>query len=84
MQEQQRRNIFRPWFVDSGCSTHLRGDISHLLIIQIINDEFVSLAGKEKGKITQMGTVSNGMLKMGLTIGIDSLSFVYIVYYFCF
>ena len=30
----------------------MRGDISHLLIIQIINDGFVSLAGKEKGKIT--------------------------------
>ena len=52
MQEQQRRNIIRPWFVDSGCSTHMRGDISHLLIIQIINDGFVSLAGKEKGNIT--------------------------------
>ena len=30
----------------------MRGDISHLLVIQIINDGFVSLAGKEKGKIT--------------------------------
>ena len=52
MQEQQRRNIFRSWFVDSGCSTHMKGDISHLLIIQIINDGCVSLVGKEKGKIT--------------------------------
>ncbi|KAL4587548.1 hypothetical protein LXL04_000419 [Taraxacum kok-saghyz] len=50
--EQQRRNIFRPWFVDSGCSTHMRGDISNRLVILIINDRYVSLAGSEKGKIT--------------------------------
>ena len=30
----------------------MRGDISHLLIIKIINDGFVSLAGKEKENIT--------------------------------
>ena len=63
VQEQQRRNIIRPWFVDSGCSMYMRGDISNLLVIQIINDRYVSLAGREKGKITQMGTVRNGVLK---------------------
>ncbi|KAL4556840.1 hypothetical protein LXL04_035004 [Taraxacum kok-saghyz] len=50
--EQLWRNIFRPWFVDSGCSTHMRGVISNLLVILIINDRYVSLAGSEKGKIT--------------------------------
>ena len=44
---------------------HMRGDISNLLVIQIINDGYVSLAGKEKWKITQMGTVRNGVLKKG-------------------
>ena len=64
VQEQQRRNIFRPWFVDSGCSMHMTGDISQLLDIQNIYGGYVSFAGKgEKGKITQMGTVRNGVLK---------------------
>ncbi|KAL4580842.1 hypothetical protein LXL04_017047 [Taraxacum kok-saghyz] len=54
-----------PFCCSGGCSTLMRGDISHLRIIQIINDGFVSLAGKEKWKITQMGTVRNGMLKKG-------------------
>ena len=63
VQEQLWRNIFRPWFVDSGCSRHTTGDISHLKEIQIINEGYVSFAGKEKGKITQMGTVTNGVLK---------------------
>ena len=30
----------------------MRGDISNLLVILIINDRYVSLAGSEKGKIT--------------------------------
>jgi hypothetical protein len=48
VQEQPWRNIFRPWFVDSGCSRHMTGDISHLDDIQTINDGYVSFAGKEK------------------------------------
>ena len=64
MQEQLRRNIIRPWFVDSGCSWHMIGDISQLHDIQIIKGGYVFFAGQEKGKITQMGTVTNGVLKM--------------------
>ena len=53
MQEQQRRNIIKPWFVDSGCSIHMTGDISQLLDIQNTYGGYVSFAGKgEKGKIT--------------------------------
>ena len=40
----------------------MTGDIS-LDDIQIINDGYVSLSGKEKGKITQLGTVFYGVLK---------------------
>ncbi|XP_076883438.1 uncharacterized protein LOC143532205 [Bidens hawaiensis] len=61
--EQLWKHIFRPWFVDSGCSWHMTGDISQLSDIQIFNGGFVSFAGREKGKITQKGTVSNGVLK---------------------
>ena len=63
MQEQLRRNVSRPWYVDSGCSRHMTGDISQLNDIQIIDGGYVSFAGGDKGKITQTGTVSNGVLK---------------------
>ena len=65
VQEQLWRNVIRPWYVDSGCSMHMTGDISNLHVIQTINDGYVSFAGKEKGNITQMGTVRNDMLKKG-------------------
>ena len=70
MQERLRRSVSRPWYVDSGCSRHMTGDISQLSDIQIINGGYVSFAGGEKGKITQKGTVSNGMLKF------DNVNFV--------
>ncbi|KAL4571185.1 hypothetical protein LXL04_017938 [Taraxacum kok-saghyz] len=66
--EQQRRNIFRPWFVDSGCFMHMRGDISQLLDIQNFYDGYVSFAGeKEKKGKSQIRTVGNGVLKKGVT-----------------
>ncbi|KAI3689360.1 hypothetical protein L2E82_47315 [Cichorium intybus] len=40
---------------------HMTGDISQLHDIQNINGGYVSFAGGEKGKITQMGTVTNGV-----------------------
>ena len=42
---------------------HMVGDISNLHVIQSISDGYVSLAGKEKGKITQLGTVFYSVLK---------------------
>ncbi|XP_052622759.1 uncharacterized protein LOC111896584 [Lactuca sativa] len=56
------RNIVRPWYVDSGCSRHMTGDISQLSKIQSFNGGYVSLAGGDGGKITQRGTVTNGVL----------------------
>jgi hypothetical protein len=64
VQEQLRRNISRPWYVDSGCSRHMTGDLSQLSNIQeISNDGYAFFAGGEKGKITQMGIVTNGTLQ---------------------
>ena len=62
LQGQLRRNVVRPWYVDSGCSRHMTGDISQLNGIQTFNGGFVSFAGREGGKITQRGTVTNGVL----------------------
>ena len=41
----------------------MTGDLSQLTNIKFINGGYVSFAGGETGKITQMGTVSNGPLK---------------------
>ena len=41
----------------------MTGDLSQLNDLQTFNGGYVSFAGGESGKITQMGTVSNGVLK---------------------
>ena len=62
MQEQLWRNVIRPWYVDSGCSRHMTGDISQLTDLIHHNGGYVSFAGGDKGKITQRGTITNGVL----------------------
>ncbi|XP_052627661.1 uncharacterized protein LOC128134219 [Lactuca sativa] len=59
---QLRRNIVRPWYIDSGCSWHMSGDISQLSEIQSFNGGYVSFVGRDGGKITQRGTVTNRVL----------------------
>ena len=51
-----------PWYVNSGCSRHMTRDISQIHNIQNINGSYVYFVGGEKGKITQMGTITNGVL----------------------
>jgi len=52
----------------------MRGDISDLHDIQIFNDGYVSFAGSEKGKITQLGTVFYSVLKKSnFSFGNDTL-----------
>ncbi|KAL4582814.1 hypothetical protein LXL04_007375 [Taraxacum kok-saghyz] len=60
--EQLWRNVIRPWYVDSGCSRHMTGDISQLTDLMHHNGGYVSFAGGDKGKITQRGTITNGVL----------------------
>ena len=62
VQGQLRKNVARPCYVDSGCSWHMTGDISQLNDIQTFNGGYVSFAGGEGEKITQRGTMSNGVL----------------------
>ncbi|KAL4573443.1 hypothetical protein LXL04_020249 [Taraxacum kok-saghyz] len=57
--EQLWRNVIRPWYVDSGCSRHMTGDISQLTNLMHHNGGYVSFAGGDKGKITQRGTITN-------------------------
>ena len=53
------RNIIRLRFVDNCSSRHMIGDISHLYQIQNLHCEYVSFAGKEERKRSQMGIVLN-------------------------
>ena len=62
LQGQLRRNVVRPWYIDSGYSQHVTRDISQLNNIKSFNGGYVSFAGGEGGKITQRGTVTNGVL----------------------
>ena len=55
-------NISRPWYVDSGCSRHMTGDVSQLSNIRNFDGGYVAFAGGDKGKITKMGMVTNGVL----------------------
>ena len=50
------------WYVDSGCSRHMTGDLSVLNNLELIDGGYVSFAGDKGGKITMKGTVSNGTL----------------------
>lgn len=62
MQEQLRRNVIKPWYVDIGCSRHTTGDISQLHVIQTINGGYVSFAGGYRVKTTQKRIVINIVL----------------------
>ena len=70
MQELPQRTIIRPGYVDSGCSRHMTGDLSQLHDLQSFDGGYVAFAGGEKGKITQQGTVTNGVLSF------DKVNFV--------
>ena len=48
--------------MDSGYSRLMTGDISQLCDVRQFNGGYVSFAGKENGKITQKGTLRNGVL----------------------
>ena len=52
----------RLWYMDSGCSRHMTGDLSQLVNVKEFNGGYVSFAGGESGRITLKGTVQNGVL----------------------
>ena len=64
MQEQLWRNILKLWYVDSGCSRHMTGDISQLKNLEQYDGGDVVFAGGSKGRIIQKGTVGNGALTL--------------------
>jgi hypothetical protein len=60
VQEQPRRTGDNTWYVDSGCSRHMTGNISLLANFKPIDGGSVVFAGDKGGKITGEGTISNG------------------------
>uniref|UniRef100_A0A251TGM6 Retrovirus-related Pol polyprotein from transposon TNT 1-94-like beta-barrel domain-containing protein n=1 Tax=Helianthus annuus TaxID=4232 RepID=A0A251TGM6_HELAN len=61
-EEQLWRTTVRLWYMDSGCSRHMTGDLSQLVNVKEFNGGYVSFAGGESGRITLKGTVQNGVL----------------------
>ena len=62
MQEQSGKTVDNIWYVDSGCSRHMTGNLSLLTDVKPINGGYVAFAGDKGGQITGEGTVSNGKI----------------------
>ena len=58
------------WYVDSGCSRHMTGNISLLSDVQPIKGGYVAFAGNKGGEITGRGTLTNG------SVSLDNVNYV--------
>ncbi|KAI3820081.1 hypothetical protein L1987_13937 [Smallanthus sonchifolius] len=52
--------ISNHWYVDSGCSRHMTGNMALLQDVKPFRGGYVALAGEKGGSITCQGVVSNG------------------------
>ena len=68
--QELRRKAVNLWYVDSGCSRHMTGDVSLLTEFESFSGGNVNFAGEKGGKITGRGIVSNGMITL------DKVNFV--------
>ncbi|KAI3805317.1 hypothetical protein L1987_27575 [Smallanthus sonchifolius] len=60
---QPRRTINNTWYVDSGCSRHMTGNIRLLEDVKNIDGGYVAFAGNKGGYITGEGTLKNDKVK---------------------
>ena len=74
MQGQPRRTVANFWYVDSGCSRHMTGDISLLHDLQNFNGGYVSFAGDKGGVISKKGTVRSGNLSFEDVLFVSELN----------
>ncbi|KAI3821566.1 hypothetical protein L1987_09134 [Smallanthus sonchifolius] len=56
---QPRRTINNTWYVDSGCSRHMTGNVRLLEDVKQIDGGYVAFAGNKGGYITGQGTLKN-------------------------
>ncbi|KAI3744718.1 hypothetical protein L1987_57809 [Smallanthus sonchifolius] len=60
---QQRRTINNTWYVDSGCSRHMTGNVRLLEDVIKIDGGYVAFAGNKGGYITGQGALKNDKVK---------------------
>ncbi|KAI3810709.1 hypothetical protein L1987_20331 [Smallanthus sonchifolius] len=60
---QTRRTINNKWYVDSGCSRHMTGNVRLLEDVKQIDVGYVAFAGNKGGYITGQGTLKNDKVK---------------------
>ncbi|KAI3825408.1 hypothetical protein L1987_06891 [Smallanthus sonchifolius] len=63
LEGQPRRTINNTWYVDSGCSRHMTGNIRLLEDVKNIDGGYVAFAGNKGGYITGQGTLKNDKVK---------------------
>ncbi|KAI3725338.1 hypothetical protein L1987_65124 [Smallanthus sonchifolius] len=63
LEGQPRRTITNTWYVDSGCSRYMTGNIRLLEYVININGGYVAFAGNKGGYITGQGTLKNDKFK---------------------
>ncbi|KAI3773874.1 hypothetical protein L1987_48413 [Smallanthus sonchifolius] len=54
--------ISNRWYIDSGCSRHMTGNMALLQDVKPFRGGYVAFAGEKGGSITCQGVVSNGCL----------------------
>ncbi|KAI3819652.1 hypothetical protein L1987_13496 [Smallanthus sonchifolius] len=60
---QPRRTINNTWYVDSGCSRHMTGNVILLEDVKQIDGGYVAFAGNKGGYITGQGTLKDDKVK---------------------
>ncbi|KAI3776071.1 hypothetical protein L1987_45832 [Smallanthus sonchifolius] len=63
LEGQPRRTINNTWYVDSGCSRHMTGNIRLLEDVKNIDGGYVAFAGNKGGYITGQCTLKNDKVK---------------------
>ena len=63
MQELLRR-VINWWYVDSGCSRHMTGELRLLIEFMKCDGGYVNFAGAKGGHISGKGKVTNGKITL--------------------
>ncbi|KAI3717388.1 hypothetical protein L1987_68973 [Smallanthus sonchifolius] len=59
---QPKGSICNRWYVDSGCSRHMTGNMALLRDVKPFRSGYVAFAGEKGGSITSQGGVTNGCI----------------------
>ncbi|KAI3776531.1 hypothetical protein L1987_46317 [Smallanthus sonchifolius] len=59
---QSKGSIMNHWYVDSGCSRHMTGNMALLQDVKPFRGGYAAFAGEKGGSITQQGVVTNGCI----------------------